>query len=126
LSDLPQSGTTESITVDASSTGVSEVLDGPPDDALDDVEASKFVEAQLRCDLLRAQIRSVQRDGELRALIVSHSVLRIDCIVVLTVLAIGWLALFATSSDPLILRSLIFVLGITTMAAARSSHFRLQ
>jgi cytochrome c oxidase assembly factor CtaG len=53
-------------------------------------------------------------------------VLRIYCIVVLTVLAIGWLALFATSSDPLILRSLIFVLGITTMAAARSSHFRLQ
>jgi hypothetical protein len=117
---------TESITLDASSTGVFEVLEGPPDDALDNVEATKFVEAQLRCDLLRAHIHSVQRDEELRDLIVKRSVLRIDCILVVTMLAIGWVALFATSSHPLLLRGLIIVLGVTTMATARTSHFLLQ
>jgi len=126
LSDSPQSRTADWITLDASSIGVSNVLNGQPHDALDEIEASKFLESQLRCDLLRAQIRSVDSDNELRALVVRRSVRRIDCIVVLAVLAVGWLLTSSTGSDPLLLRGLILVLGVTTMATARSGSYRLQ
>jgi hypothetical protein len=105
---------------------VSEVLEGPQLDALDELEVSKFLETQLRRDLLRAQIRSVDRANELRAFVVRRNVVRVDCVVVLTVLALGWVAVTAAASNPRLWPELILVLGMTMIGAARSGYSRLQ
>lgn len=123
MSGLPQSGTIESITLNASAAGVRDVVDGPSRDAIDHLE---YLEAQLRCNLLCARIRSVRRETKLRAFVVRRGVLRLDCIIVLTVLALGWAVVSTAPLDPVLLRGLILVLGVATAATARSSHFRLQ
>ena len=112
--------------LNASSKSVSAVHKGPHSDALDQLEATKVLEARLRCDLLRAQIRSIEREQELSRFVTRRGVQRLDCVVVLTLVALAWEAFGTADPQQNLVSALTMILALLAMSgtklATRRSH----
>ncbi len=84
------------------------------------MECRAYEEAQLRCELLRAQIRSVDRESSLRASIVRRTVLRADCILVATLLAFGWNFVGSAQPQPAVLSAVVAIITVIMLSTARA------
>lgn len=117
----------EHIRLDASSIGASKVQRGPTRDVLDDIETATFLEAALKCELLRAEIDKTTREGELKSFAIQRSFTWVSCALLFVGVVLGWQMLDPEHGrlQPQHIVALTFVLGLT-LNTARNAVERLQ
>ena len=120
MSTSPQSSASEPTRLDAVSAGVSAVLDGPASDKLDGLERQVYEETRLRCELLRAQIRAVDREASVKEFLVRHIVLRNHCILVATLMGFGCNLAIAAQPQPAMLSAVVAVITATLLAGSKA------
>ena len=98
--------------VNASAIGVAQVLSGPACDHIDAQEATSFLEAQLRCELLRAQIHAVKTSDDVTTRESRHRGLRINVVLACTIVIVLAAALSPNGAHPGLLTAMIAILAI--------------
>ena len=108
--------------LEASAVGVEKVLSGPTYDQIDEQEAGSFLETQLRCELLRAQINSLKMSEDLKTRESKHRGFRINVVLACTIAVIVAGALSLRSVQRELLSAMIATLAIVSVSAGRVSE----
>lgn len=118
MSSSPEGAPHEQLAIDAIARGVAQVEHGPEADDLDYAEAAAFLEAKLRCDLLRAEIETLARREQLEARALRRGMARTDLVLALTVILMVVGEFMREAQQPEVLATLVAILAITCSCAA--------